>query len=218
VALYNESLAARFNLLIRRLHVMKGQAPAPQVSPELTHSIGLADDRVEHHILAQEDECWGTASIPAVAAQFSSFYVANRAGSGTVAVVRVRVSSSTVQVFECGIGPTTDAQFLNAVTGFRGFRDARKYNGVVGNNNEQPSVDIRTLNQAVDPFSTVNIRAFARVAANTPIWLPGDVWDAVVVLSPGTFFLVQPTALNVDMVAAAVWRQRPMEPSETAPI
>jgi hypothetical protein len=88
VALYNESLAARFNEFIRRLHQMKVNAPAPQVSPEISHAVILEHDRLESFALSQGFPWIGRVTSAALAANNSGVGIRNPTGSGIIVVIQ----------------------------------------------------------------------------------------------------------------------------------
>jgi hypothetical protein len=86
VALFNESLQARYNEFIRRAHGMKG-SPAPQVSPEIGHEIVIEDDRLEHLALASGIS-WGFhTAVAAQATHVSVVGVRNPTAGGYIVVV-----------------------------------------------------------------------------------------------------------------------------------
>jgi hypothetical protein len=86
VAIFNETLAGRFNEMIRRLHQMKS-TPAPQVAPEISHSITLENDRPEWLVLHGGFPWAFRASTVAAAGFVSVVGVRNPAGSGLLVVV-----------------------------------------------------------------------------------------------------------------------------------
>src|SRR5438876_2668641 len=95
MALFNETLAGRYNDVIRRLHQMKHSAPAPQISPEISHVIILENDRPEFHAL-HGGFLWAMrASAPAQALNFSHAGIRNPTSSGLLVVIQlVRVSNT----------------------------------------------------------------------------------------------------------------------------
>jgi hypothetical protein len=86
VALFNESLAGRFNEGIARLHGMKGGPPAPQVSPEIQHVIQLEPPGTEHRVLFGWRYYYSAITL-AASANIGVVTLTNPPGSGILAVI-----------------------------------------------------------------------------------------------------------------------------------
>src|SRR5919201_2114700 len=87
MALFNESLAGRFNKAIARMHGVKGGPPAPQNAPEINHGITLENDRPEQ-LIHQETNLWAMRQITGASAGNLSFAgIRNPAGSGLLIVI-----------------------------------------------------------------------------------------------------------------------------------
>jgi hypothetical protein len=197
VALYNETLAARFNRVIQRLHSMKGPAPAPQVSPEIIHDICLEVDRPEFHFL-HGGYLW-VASVRAAAGgagTFASCGVANPATVGLLVVVQGALVDSDgtatswfADLADGAIPAGTQGQALMVDT--RGWRSGAgtQPTGVVARN-QNTKVTATAANQA----------GRAIVTATVPSSL---VYGAPWVLGPGAAidFLNQTANNAMNLVA-----------------
>jgi hypothetical protein len=82
MALFNEILAGRYNRLLTRLLSMKGQAPTPQISGDLSAEIALETDRPEWGYLKQEVRFAGRQIIAG--------------GAGIHSTIRARLTAKNV--------------------------------------------------------------------------------------------------------------------------
>jgi len=126
VALFNESLEGRYNQLIQRLHNHKGSPPAPQISPEIDHSIVLENDRPEHLYLAQTELWIANKDVVANATHVSTCGIRNPAGSGILVVITGCVIENPQ-----GLGITVDLKSFTGPStastfGSTFFRDSRR--------------------------------------------------------------------------------------------
>ncbi len=124
MALFNETLAGRFNEVIRRLHQVK-QTPAPQISPEIFHGIILENDRPEYHSL-HGGFLWAMRRVSgAVALNFSNVGIRNPTGSGLLVVVEnISVDNAGAVTQAYNLRTRAQGTFASTATSF--FRDSRR--------------------------------------------------------------------------------------------
>jgi hypothetical protein len=213
VALYNETLAGRFNLFIRKKHSMKGNAPAPQVGPELTHVLGTDVPLIDtaDRVLAGWKSYYWQGTL-AASANVGTVELRNPLGSNVFAVIE------RVQALIRG----TAAEFLLDVRGNAagiaggtpGFsRDARVAapGGVRG-----VSVCLVTSADNIADGSDLQF-VYADVVSGVqssfnPIKGIVDEW----VLMPNDGWGLMKTAANNEQLNVSFWwRERALEDSET---
>lgn len=96
MALYNEILVGRFNKLATKVFGMKGQAPSPQISSEITLSHPLFHGR-ENRFLESWESFVASTTVAATAAQNTVIRIVNPAGSNMVFVIeRLQYGALTV--------------------------------------------------------------------------------------------------------------------------
>lgn len=145
MGLFNETLAGRFNEVIRRLHSMKTGAPAPQVAPEIGHDIVLESDRIEYFVLHQGFPWSVRTQVAALAANFSIVGIRNPVGGGLLIVVtEILVNNSGAVAQSYQLRPNPNIAIASptplALTQLAIARDSRKWGPSVGTNGVPPQV------------------------------------------------------------------------------
>jgi hypothetical protein len=211
MALFNESLAPAFNALIRRLHGMKGGAPAPQVSPEISHMIVLENDRPEFGVLKGEYRYATAVSIAAGGAgTFAQIQLTLPAASGVISVIEeawvinptggpfsVRLGGTLGAVVGSSRAPTKDTRGQIPITNAQSST-------LFGSSNTRVVIDGAQLDQLTLPASLTDIRFHC---------LPLILSNAGAPDSARNFTFWQGTAVTA-LTMAFVIRERPILESE----
>jgi len=207
MAFFNESQVGRFNRVIHRLHSMKGgQAPAPQVTPELGHQIILENDRPEFHYLAGSTRYGsGFFTLAADATHFGAIDFSVAAGTGVLAILEqvmmfgqaaviaydVRQGAAAVPPGSTGTGTPLDTR--EATTKKSALLVTANNLSFVGKSGGQ----IAVLNSLVNTDTEIT-----------------ELRGAVI--SPGGHITIFGNVINQQIqLRSAVWRERHLEPSET---
>lgn len=210
MALFNETLAGRWNEIIRRIHSVK-QVPAPQISPEIVHDITLESDRPEWLVL-HGGFPWSvrTSSGPA-ATKVSVAGVRNPTGSGMLIVV------TGIREVQQVVGTPAASQVLLVVrpqaamanSGATEFTDTRRGEST-GNNGSPITV---TDNTSFANFGAVGGRQLEGVIllVATPF---ADLMTPPIVLSPGFDLLLVGVALNLGVEGTFKGYARAITPEE----
>jgi hypothetical protein len=206
MALFNETLAGRFNELIRRLHQMKS-TPAPQVSPEISHAIILENDRPESHLLAGSVLWSGSINANGVAAALGIIKVENPVASGILSVVqRIYVTGeaapqlSVLQIDAPGL--TGTGAVAQTATGAI-VRDSRR--GI----NKVATTILRSYTATAYTLLGKVAQVQLPAAAAASYWLPVDV-----VLAPGTALVVVAGTPNTYLPMGFQGYERAVHPEE----
>jgi hypothetical protein len=202
VALFNETLAGRFNEMIRRLHQMKS-TPAPQIAPEIGHEIVLESDRPEWLVL-QGGFPWAMRQVVAAAVgNFSHAGIRNPTGSGLLVVVtNIEISNSGGVSQQYNLKTRPQAAINSTSTSF--FRDSRRGFGggcpvlVLGDN-----TGVSSLGNG--PLEQISVLA----GQGTDFFV-----SAPYILSPGFELLVVPSAVNQLIDASFAGYARQVSPEE----
>ena len=203
MALYNEILSARFNRFLQKLFSMKGPAPSPQVAAEISSAIPLFSG-VENRFLEGWDR-FGTANNQgAVAAQASAVQLRNPGGSNVAAVIEKLIILSTTSGIQGNISQQGTSNDLGTVVAMPAQRlDSRGRQG--------PALILSRANNAADLSQLV--LTYGTSAANDEIDMIYTE-NQELTLMPGDAIRVNTNTVNVNLVVAWLWRERPLESSE----
>lgn len=208
MALYNESLTARFNNLIRRLHSMKGRAPAPQVAPEIGHFIQLHDypEQQSHHYLAGTTRyASGLISVAGDATHFGVVQFTNPAASGVLAIVESLEAVGILSNSFLIVGFIAGA--IAGSVGASSPLDSRE-------SPTKKSVLVNTISGTTVVGTSGNL--LGRVY--NPYGFPGNIEFLPargLVMAPGAVLSVFSQAINTLSACQLVHRERAIEPGET---
>lgn len=122
---YNESQQPRFAQAVARLHDVKGN-PAPQITPEINHEIGLDQVSFSYELeaLTGRRNCFCGITAPAIAAVSSGVRLAP--GNNTIFVVTgVQVNKATAGFVSVQVADATSAFTGTWAGSFCFFRDTR---------------------------------------------------------------------------------------------
>ena len=191
MALFNESLEARFNGAIARMHGMKGPgAPAPQVSPEISHAIQLAQTNIADDLdaLVGVRNLIISVAAPAIAAVAAGLRVTPPRG-GLLVITGVEVSKVTAgfigfgydDVFAGGI--SFNGTFSPSIAQFRDSRLGKSQTAT-------PGTKVETHLTGAFPTIPAQIRR-AWVQANTELYIP---------IRPGLVMASGPSGSNINAV------------------
>lgn len=204
MALFNESLVGRFNLAIRKLHSMKGGAPAPQVSPELVHAIILENDRPEFHHLAGSTR-YSTLLVTATPGGgfFSEVEFLNPAGGLLVVFEGIwLLALATAQTYKLTSFPAA-------------------LGGSVGNGSPLDTREGTTKLSALQNRLSATLGAAISGIAQDQQAVPANDENVLIPASQG-LILAPNTRIGIGNITAAqptelvaIWRERPLEDSET---
>jgi len=187
VALFNESLEARFAGAIARLHGMKGPgSPAPQVSPEIAHAIQLEQTSFtwELEALIGRRNLFVAVTAPAIAAVSAGIRLIPP-GNGILVVTGVQVNKPTAGFVQVLIDDFNAAPFGGTyAASVVFFRDTRWGNSQTARPGTQAATHL-TGGLPVGPPAVKRVG----VAANTFTQIP--ISPAIVLAnpSPGAVFV-----------------------------
>jgi hypothetical protein len=206
MARYNEILVGRYNRFLQKFLSMKGGPPAPQLSSEIGATWTLFHG-VENRYLEGWERFAGNGALAAAAANGSGVRLRNPAGSNVMAVIE-RLSFSTI------IAETPFLQF-----GFTNTVDLATIVSTAGNkldNRGRPNPTL-ILSQTNATAGVVPALDFTldnpRTSANgLVLWINDE--NQELTLLPGATIQVVTSAVNQDIQAAFVWRERLLEESE----
>jgi hypothetical protein len=200
MALYNEILAGRFNRLLQKMLQLKGPAPAPQLSSEITPALDVEDIPVELRVLMNYNLYGVALQVPAVAAQNAGAQLRNPLGSGVIAVIeQIFFSASAASVAAVTTAYNNPANMTNSFVGTR--RDLRAQG-----TSQIPS----SGNNFADLAFGLYQGTFA-AASMTPLIL--DRHQEIPVL-PGQAVRVNNSTQNTQTWISIIWRERAIEESE----
>lgn len=177
MALFNESLEARFAGAIARLHGMKGPgSPAPQVSPEITHAVQLEQTSFtwELEALIGRRNLFVGITGPAIAGVSAGVRILPPT-NGICVITGIQVNKPTAGIIQVqlddfgGFGGTFAASFIF-------FRDTRLGNSQTA----RPGSKAATRLTGGLPGGTI-IKA-VQVAAN--VWTQIPIQPALVISNP----------------------------------
>lgn len=201
----------RINRLLQRLLELKGNAPVPELAPELMSAVVLECDRPEYKYLAGEQLAWGAIALAAGAGRAEA-QLLNPSGSNCLIVVeRIRAWSGVCNTL--AIGPTQQV-FATAVTtarrrDFRGTADltasALAIVGQVRGKNDSAVVVTNTTEFIGGVMGNTAAAAGPTVYGET---------DTPIVLAPGWSVGVQGDVDAGNLRASFVWRERALENAE----
>ncbi len=202
MAKYNEILVGRFNRALQKLLSMKGNAPAPQLSTEMM-AVLAEEFGIENRYLLGWSRFGVSGLVNAVAAQNSAVRIRNPAGSNFIGVLeRLWANEAATDAFNVE-GPRAVAAALAVGVFGPSVLDPRQGAGLgllefsAGNNVA-----------AVSPFLYQ-----PQVLANTPFdFIEGGQRELV--LLPGQGITISTNAVNVQLRAGVIWRERFLEDSE----
>lgn len=208
MALYNEILAGRFNRYLTKVMSLKGQAPAPQLSAEITPSINfrLGPDDWYH----QQWNMFGFfSSVGAVAAAQGNIMLRNPVGSNIVGVIMRVMLTNTIGVADqpfVQVGPrVTDLTTVNPTTNAR------------FDNRGNPQATLLASSQTAAGGVTLGATS-TKFQAAMPLNAPPievvftDIHEFT--LLPGDALNIGSAVANQALNAAVWWRERSMEESE----
>lgn len=205
MARYNEILSPRYNRMLTKLFSMKGEAPAPQLAPDIQPVLPHFSGN-ENRVLEGWHRYGFGARFQQTAAQNTAFQIRNPVGSRIIVVIELLLvfTEQPATVF-INIGQNA-ADLTNLFSGFR--LDGRIQN--VRSN----AIVSQMYNSAV-PAGTASIAALN--SQITAFALPMFAADQELVLAPGdVLYMDTSTTVNVTMVVSNFWRERPLEESELA--
>jgi len=198
---FNELLASRFNEGLTALLGLSEQEGVRTVSPEIMPVVMAEGERIEHSFLKQERKCIGSHSAAADAANFTYLQLANPAGSNVILVLEKVIFHASLagSVF---FGTTTN---LFGTAAGAGVRDSRWGTPAVP---QQPTGSLRN---GINASGALIGGALGRIVVAASV---SQVLDLEFVISPGYQFSFVPAAINTQMVATYLWRERAMLPEE----
>lgn len=203
MALFNEILAGRLNLTLRKLLNMKGEAPAPQVGGDIVAGIILENDRPEWKYLGGELMAWAPAQKTGAAGNYSHLVLLNPSGSGVICVVEELLISNPDAA---AVGFWIMENSSTTVSG-NYYGRARDQRFVNKNPSQRASCQVASFN---DPAIQGYYCGFIRIQAGSN----GRVQPGAV-LYPGQRIMAVPNAQNTSVEWTAFWRERQFEASET---
>lgn len=201
MALFNEILVGRYNGILHKLLGMKEGAPAPQLSPDVTPTLVLENDRPEYGYLAGDKILAAHEGIAGDATHYPVIQFKNPADSGILAVLEsVLCSLSATGLIELRFVSTAGG---NETGNQHASRD-RRYTG---------RGSCVMTNQAPLAIPANILVSQQLILAQTiyqllplPIVLPPDVSGNSVITISGP--------LNTTLRVSCMWRERALEPSE----
>jgi len=203
MALYNEILVGRFNKLLSKLFSMKGQAPAPQLSSEITPGIVFSLG-VEVRYLESWERYWAITVTPAVAAQTSLSQLQNRSTTGIVAVIEsVTFFTGLANSIEISKNPLPTIFTSDLTTPVSAIRD-----------------DLRSRPQSSVICSFQNTGGALSLIRRVPTVANVLAVDFIlddnmeVVLMPADVFRLNTQIVNDSLTVMYRWRERALEESE----
>ena len=201
MALFNEILQGRYNLILSKLLGMKAGAPAPTLATDLVAGFTLEDDAPEWYALSGGRLCMGQGALAAGGAgNRSQIQLRNAGSSGMIVRLEAILCASTAAVFGFPV-----RRFNGTLTGTSavvGLRDTRVQ--------QTPAASVLTQNNAAAQGTTQGVifPSFGIAGLYSGTW----IWP--IVLGPATGIMVDPGADNQDLQAVFIWRERAAEPSE----
>jgi len=207
---YNESQQPRFSQAIARLHDVKGN-PAPQITPEINHSIQLDQTSFSYELeaLLGRRNCFVAVSAPAIAAVSAGLII--KPAQNTLIVI-------TGLAIEKAVAGSIQVQLASASLGFSGtfatsfafFRDSRWGDPQIA----RPSSSIGTHLTGGLPLATQFRRVFIPANSFTVIPIvPGIVIAQEAANQPNIFGVFNET-LNEAMEVYVDFYERQVGVSE----
>lgn len=206
---FNLSLGTQWPVAIRRAFGIRDGA-IQVVSPEIQPSFDVWD-RPEWWALAGGDLGVASATLNALAANFSILYFVNPAGSGMLDIIeglRIGFGATGVvkaQILLAGAAPGT-------LLGNGGRTDSRRM-GTPATPSGNTSLQVRTLQQVGSVFPAISSTMRVRQLANTT----GE-YRAHFVLGPGSLLVLETGAVNELLDASILFRERAATADETGPL
>lgn len=207
---YNESQQPRFSQAIARFHDVKGN-PAPQITPEINHSIQLDQTSFTYELeaLTGRRNCFVSVAPPAIAG-VSAGLILTPAVNTIIVIIGLAI--------EKAVAGFVQAQFASASLGFVGtfansfafFRDSRFGDPQIA----RPSASVLTHLTGVLPLATQFRRAFIPANSFTTIpILPGIVLANDAPNTPNRFGVFNET-LSETLEVYIDFYERPVSASE----
>lgn len=206
MAIYNEILVGRFNRFLQKLTAIKGNAPVPQLAGEVMPVIALFNGAENRYL-----EGWNRFGIAdqqsAVAAQNSVFRLRNPTAVNVLAVIEkitLANQNAAAAVFQVNIG-ATGADLGTNDSAFTSRLDARSQVA-------HPSLIFSRANN-VTPVGFTFWNSQLPTGA-------GSIVDLVlyenqeITIMPGDAIDFATGAVNLQLNASIIWRERFIEESE----
>lgn len=202
MAIYNEILSARFARMAQKLFSMKGEPPIRALGGELTLVIN-AFSGVENRYLEGWERFAFLANVAAVAGNSGRLRIRNPAGSNVVAVVELLSFSNPTAadqtVLQNSITNVADLTVVSAAQ-----LDARsRANSTTIASGGAPAADMAgarsLLVRQILTGVTIDFILFE---------------DQELTILPGMTYDLKSSNVNQQILAAAVFRERPLEASE----
>lgn len=205
MSMYNEVLAPRYNRLLQKLLSMKGGAPAPQLSGDISAGITLETDRPEWGFLSGEFRAQMLKTRAADAANFSTVGIFNGSTSGVLGVVEgVWIINNTGAVAQWVVRLGCTTALGNVV---RALSTDQRWVGKSSTLNLGDNVEAASTGTAIGQYI---------LQVGQSLYVPLNI-----VLPPNssvqpipTNVVVAGSAINLGVLAVFVFRERQLEASE----
>jgi len=205
MARFNEILTGRYNRFLQKLMQMKGGPPSAQLATEIAPNFEIEQLPVELRVLMSFDRYYGGMFVTGVAAQDAAWQATNPVGSGAIVVIESLILSvgATNSVVNVSVTDGAQAPLTNGSAPTR--VDSRS-------NPRSPLVMSTQNNLGADlPIGV----CFFLIAAFGVVPIIGGTSNQEIVLSPGRTIRIRNTTVNVSTALWMIYRQRPLEESET---
>lgn len=205
-AMYNEILSGRYNRILQKLLSMKGGAPAPQLSGDLSAGITLEEDRPEWAYLAGDFLAAAPAVKAADAANLSAIGITLAANSGVLAWLEgflVNNENAALTTFNLGWGgPAMGTLFRAYPRDIRWLTPSTKRSAC-------------QVGSAVEAATSLLLMDRVTLPAGGSIYIPASR-----ILTPATSgtnqFAIETDLVNKICSVTFYWRERALEESELA--
>lgn len=194
----------RYNNLVRRLLRLSESEAIPEVNREIRAALVLESDRPEWFHLSDTGLLAGELNIAAVAAETSTVYLRNPAGSNTIGIVTAAWCRfpTAAGVGSLHLGTQTAAL---ATAGSECWRDTRRAPGA---DDVGAALELSGDNLAA-PLVGVNVESVA-----VPAGTMGNFRTPPYILGPGRGLYIQSDATNLQIIAGFQWYERAFEKTE----
>jgi hypothetical protein len=201
MAKYNEILSGRFNRGLLKFFSMKGPAPSPQLSGEISTFLQMFSGVEDTFLFSLERFAQAIAVAPGAAAT-GGFQLRNPTGTNVIAVLEsLIVNAAAVDTFNVTVALNNPADLTTANT--NNSTDGR----------QRTTGSLLFSSQATGPgLLAGNLFGFT-VLASTPVELINHQ-DQEIVLSPGTAIRVTNSTVNSPIRVSMRWRERALEETE----